>query len=918
MFALLGVEEEEQSDADEGTSEKTGPSKKTQKKNAYRARKREKKKADAAQTAAASTAVVTVASSATVKQLQSSSAKIGAGGAGFSPSRASTWPEWPENARAGRSEPVASPARLAQTESWTAARFLGSLKFIPELLAAQLVEDGCTNELGALQSLARSRDLEDQLRRRMTSGVEAFIDRLSSKLKGLASDAAPTAGLMAYSDLDAAQTAKQLQDKFMQDGAGLMAYSDLNTFFGGLEKMVGAPLPCVAKAMAAEHTEKPDSHLEFTTLNFGVTTTSATEWAFVAEPETRDWWPVEKKHVQERRRPMPIAELKRLVDERGVRLCDQGEPALTLEEAFGARLYTGPLYEKYNAVLRGLCDARLESPDLKLRCKMVQLCCSAKDAALHAQAADELRLRQAAAAASHAAAAGPSSSGNVPALHERKPTAADEKALHEYTHAYEKALRRINKYPTTLHAINSAIVKLSKLTKPSTVYRGIYDHVLPDQFWTPNKDGVNGGIDGAFQSASLEREQAIKYATSGSKASLLFEIQQGMIDRGADFSFLSQYTFEKEIVFNPLTGLEVCGRRVEGSVLIIEVRLSVNLTSLTIEQVIGKRKKMLQDMVFGLEAEVRQALHTEGLATPYGTEKVLGWFHKDVEKHVLDPPRGHPPERYNSDEQLVDALQEMLQAKQQYGRGLQRRAQALGALTQEEVLLCGFEPKAYTKWIVGAVTKLEKKDARERMAALKILGKLKPATLLAQHGAALVAVLEDSYADADVRTAVVETLGKLEPATLSQHSAALVARLEDSRYVVRRAVVETLGKLEPATLSQHSAALVAKLEDLVAKLEDRKGEVRETVVAMLNKLEPAILLQHRDALVARSKHADRGVSKKASIVLKLMHTRLMDERASSVQFSEPIMPRRRGTERREGFRAEGVSPFVPSRAHSAR
>ena len=64
---------------------------------------------------------------------------------------------------------------------------------------------------------------------------------------------------------------------------------------------------------------------------------------------------------------------------------------------------------------------------------------------------------------------------------------------------------------------------------------------------------------------------------------------------GADISFLSQYPFEKEILFNPLTGLEVRGSRVEGPVLIVEVKLSVNLTSLTIEQVIGKRKKMLQD-----------------------------------------------------------------------------------------------------------------------------------------------------------------------------------------------------------------------------------------------------------------------------------------------------------------------------------
>ena len=38
----------------------------------------------------------------------------------------------------------------------------------------------------------------------------------------------------------------------------------------------------------------------------------------------------------------------------------------------------------------------------------------------------------------------------------------------------------------------------------------------------------------------------------------------------------------------------------------VEVKLSVNLTSLTIEQVIGKRKKLLQDMVPGLEAELKE------------------------------------------------------------------------------------------------------------------------------------------------------------------------------------------------------------------------------------------------------------------------------------------------------------------------
>ena len=71
-------------------------------------------------------------------------------------------------------------------------------------------------------------------------------------------------------------------------------------------------------------------------------------------------------------------------------------------------------------------------------------------------------------------------------------------------------------------------------------------------------------------------------------------------------SLAFRYPHEREILFAPLTGLEVQGSRVEGSVLVVEVKLSVNLTSLRIEQVIGKRKKMLQDMAPGLEAEVVQ------------------------------------------------------------------------------------------------------------------------------------------------------------------------------------------------------------------------------------------------------------------------------------------------------------------------
>ena len=62
----------------------------------------------------------------------------------------------------------------------------------------------------------------------------------------------------------------------------------------------------------------------------------------------------------------------------------------------------------------------------------------------------------------------------------------------------------------------------------------------------------------------------------------------GMVDRGADISWLSQYEHEKEVLFPPLTGFQVLGMRVEGSTLVIEARLSLNLTSQTLEQ--GERR----------------------------------------------------------------------------------------------------------------------------------------------------------------------------------------------------------------------------------------------------------------------------------------------------------------------------------------
>ena len=107
-----------------------------------------------------------------------------------------------------------------------------------------------------------------------------------------------------------------------------------------------------------------------------------------------------------------------------------------------ARLYTGPLFVKYNAVLRGL-----SGPVLFLRRKMVQKCCAATDAAAYVDAEERATVSYRA----------------ERALADEKLTLKDEAAIAGKL-ADQVALRRMNKYTTTLHAINSGIVKLSKLT----------------------------------------------------------------------------------------------------------------------------------------------------------------------------------------------------------------------------------------------------------------------------------------------------------------------------------------------------------------------------------------------------------------------------------------------------------------------
>lgn len=74
----------------------------------------------------------------------------------------------------------------------------------------------------------------------------------------------------------------------------------------------------------------------------------------------------------------------------------------------------------------------------------------------------------------------------------------------------------------------------------------------------------------ALMSCSKSKEEALKYVRR-SKAKLLFEVHQSTCSRGAEISWLSQFPAEDEVLFSPLTMLEVQSTRVEGSVLVVSI-----------------------------------------------------------------------------------------------------------------------------------------------------------------------------------------------------------------------------------------------------------------------------------------------------------------------------------------------------------
>lgn len=377
---------------------------------------------------------------------------------------------------------------------------------VAELNEARLDKERAEEQAAVLEARAAAvRASEEQTARRKWTRVNLH----RSKLSGLEKKMSLTSVTK-----EAKKSAEEINAEAVKKGAFTLSYStDASLYWSGLTRLTGAPGSQMEKPimqwMEEEHCTVIDSDDTFEVGNYGTHTTSRAEWFFVVRPDDGlevlglDEWPgaEEARNRQDLpRQAYPLEYFRGEWDAVDRRLQAAGEQPLSIPEFVALRLYTGPLFRKYNAVMRASSGVRF------LENVFQDVCMG-------------------------------------------------------------------NRYATTIHVLTAAIVKLGKIVPADLVYRAP-GGALPNSFWHKQPEGCQGGLELAFMSTTTRKKEAMAYARRA-PGMILFEIQQGFVARGASISWLSQYPNEEEILFPPLTALEVCGTKVEGAVLIVQLRPSM-------------------------------------------------------------------------------------------------------------------------------------------------------------------------------------------------------------------------------------------------------------------------------------------------------------------------------------------------------
>jgi hypothetical protein len=156
---------------------------------------------------------------------------------------------------------------------------------------------------------------------------------------------------------------EHINSKFALDGAFVGKFATLDDFYKGPEGIIGTPNPKILPGMEAEHCLRGNSKTIFTTGNYNLATTPAMEWEFVVTPRAGFEYPHTPKDKGGWRHGNDWkGSCGREAEELELFMAkSQVKTAGLLEaEVIGLRLYTGPMFVLYNAVLRGFPEKDVE------------------------------------------------------------------------------------------------------------------------------------------------------------------------------------------------------------------------------------------------------------------------------------------------------------------------------------------------------------------------------------------------------------------------------------------------------------------------------------------------------------------------------------------------------------------------------
>jgi hypothetical protein len=233
-------------------------------------------------------------------------------------------------------------------------RWVGSIGLEEEL--ARLLRKG--DVFDGLKGLKGMPDAE--LEAHVREVCAALAARLPALLRGaLARLRARAAGT--------SEARQHVNSKFCMDGAFVGQFATLSDFFRGPEALIGVPNPKVEEGALQEHCSRSNALEPFHASNYDLVTRPKWEWLFVVDPAAgkrefeagfryphtpmnKSEWPdgttwkgdCGRKEVKIEDF-LAVAEVKERVTEAG----------LVKTEAIGLRLYSGPMFVLYNAVLRG-------------------------------------------------------------------------------------------------------------------------------------------------------------------------------------------------------------------------------------------------------------------------------------------------------------------------------------------------------------------------------------------------------------------------------------------------------------------------------------------------------------------------------------------------------------------------------------